>query len=101
MRWSGNMTEAGNLTNRYVHGSNAAADDPLMWYVGSGLTTKRYLHADHLGSIVGITNCNASAPCIDAYDEYGVPAAANVGRFQYTGQAWLSELGLYHYKSRL
>ena len=97
----GEYDGSGNLTNRYVHGSNAAADDPLMWYVGSGLTTKRYLHADHLGSIVGITNCNASAPCIDAYDEYGVPAAANVGRFQYTGQAWLSELGLYHYKSRL
>src|SRR5262249_32634415 len=25
----------------------------------------------------------------------------NVGRFQYTGQIWLSELGLYHYKARL
>ena len=97
----GEYDGSGNLTNRYVHGSNAAADDPLMWYVGSGLTTKRYLHADHLGSIVGITNCNASAPCIDAYDEYGVPAAANVGRFQYTGQAWLSELGLYYYKARI
>ncbi|HZC38039.1 MAG TPA: hypothetical protein VE221_05115 [Sphingomicrobium sp.] len=40
---------SGALTNRYVHGSNAAADDPLLWYVGTGLTTKRYLHADHLG----------------------------------------------------
>jgi RHS repeat-associated protein len=91
----------GTMTNRYVHGSNAAADDPLVWYVGANFATARHLHADHLGSIVGITNCNASAPCIDAYDEYGVPGAANVGRFQYTGQAWLSELGLYHYKSRL
>src|SRR5207248_10790838 len=27
--------------------------------------------------------------------------AANIGRFQYTGQIWLSELGLYHYKARL
>lgn len=97
----GEYDGSGALTNRYVHGSNAAADDPLVWYVGANLATARHLHADHLGSIVGITNCNASAPCIDAYDEYGVPGAANVGRFQYTEQAWLSELGLYYYKARM
>ena len=34
------------------------------------------------------------------YDDYGLPAAGNVGRFQYTGQSWLPELGLYHYKAR-
>jgi RHS repeat-associated protein len=88
------------LTNRYVHGSNVAADDPLVWYVGSGTATKRYLHSDHLGSIVAATN-SGSAPTINAYDEYGVPKAGNAGRFQYTGQIWLSELGLYHYKARL
>jgi RHS repeat-associated protein len=45
---------------------------------------------------------------VNTYDEYGVPGAANVGRFQYTGQIWLSELGgpscsgggLYYYKAR-
>ena len=37
----------------------------------------------------------------NAYDEYGIPAAANQGRFQYTGQAWLPELGMYHYKARI
>jgi RHS repeat-associated protein len=97
----------GIMTNHYVHGSNAAADDPLVWYVGANFATARHLHADHLGSIVGITNCNASAPCVDAYDEYGVPGAANVGRFQYTGQVLLSELGsaacpgVYYYKARI
>jgi RHS repeat-associated protein len=90
----------GTLTNRYVHGSSAAADDPLVWYVGSGTGTKRYLHADHLGSIVAATN-SGSAPTINTYDEYGVPGAANAGRFQYTGQAWLSELGMYYYKARI
>jgi RHS repeat-associated protein len=89
----------GALTNRYVHGSNTAADDPLIWYATGG-TVKRYLHADHLGSIVAATNPSA-APSINTYDEYGVPGAGNVGRFQYTGQVWLSELGLYHYKARL
>jgi RHS repeat-associated protein len=38
---------------------------------------------------------------VNTYDEYGVPGPANVGRFQYTGQIWLSELGLYHYKARV
>jgi YD repeat-containing protein len=84
----------GNLTNRYVHGSNAAADDPLVWYVGAGTSTKRFLHADHLGSIVAVTN-SSGGPTINTYDEYGIPGANNNGRFQYTGQAWLSELGMY------
>lgn len=29
----------------------------------------------------------------NSYDEYGIPAGANVGRFQYTGQTWLPEAG--------
>jgi RHS repeat-associated protein len=96
----GEYDGSGALTNRFVHGSNLAADDPLLWYVGSGLSTKHYLHADHLGSVVATTN-TSGAPTINAYDEYGVPGTSNVGRFQYTGQIWLTELGLYHYKARL
>jgi len=97
----------GSFQNRYVHGSNFAADDPLLWYPGAGLATRRYLHADHLGSIVGATN-GAGAPAINTYDEYGIPGASNAGRFQYTGQILLTELGssacpggLYHYKARI
>jgi RHS repeat-associated protein len=90
----------GNLTNRYVHGSNAAGDDPLVWYVGPGTSAKRFLHADHLGSIVAVTN-SSGGPTINTYDEYGIPGANNNGRFQYTGQAWLGELGMYYYKARI
>jgi RHS repeat-associated protein len=36
----------------------------------------------------------------NSYDAYGIPGDANEGRFQYTGQLWLKELGLYHYKAR-
>jgi len=98
----GEYDSGGILANRFVHGSNIAADDPLLWYTGAtvSITNRRYLHADHLGSIAAATNYNA-APTINAYDEYGVPRSGNVGRFQYTGQIWLSELGLYHYKARL
>lgn len=38
---------------------------------------------------------------INRYDEYGIPASTNVGRFQYTGQAWLPEIGMYYYKARI
>ncbi len=39
------------------------------------------------------------------YDDYGVPGPSsginNTGRFQYTGQVYLSELGMYYYKARI
>jgi RHS repeat-associated protein len=37
---------------------------------------------------------------INRYDEYGQPSGTNLGRFQYTGQAWMPERGLYYYKAR-
>ncbi len=38
---------------------------------------------------------------INRYDEYGIPGPANAKRFQYTGQAWIPELGMVHYKARM
>jgi RHS repeat-associated protein len=38
---------------------------------------------------------------LNAYDEYGVPASTNQGRFGYTGQVWLPEVGLNYYKARM
>ena len=42
----------GSVQRRYVHGSGV--DEPLVWYEGSAVSsaTRRYLHADHQGSIV-------------------------------------------------
>ncbi|WP_156029662.1 RHS repeat-associated core domain-containing protein, partial [Sphingomonas sp. URHD0057] len=37
---------------------------------------------------------------LNTYDEFGKPGASNIGRFQYTGQAWIPELALYYYKAR-
>ena len=89
----------GTLLRRYVHGDSD--DDPLFWFEGSGLTQPRFPHADRQGSIVGIAGAGGGIHAINNYDEYGVPGAGNSGRFQYTGQAWLPELGLYYYKARL
>jgi RHS repeat-associated protein len=92
---------AGNVLRRYIHGSNAGADDPLVWYEGATLDPVRYLHADERGSIVAVSDANGNAIARNSYDEYGIPAAGNLGRFQYTGQIWLPELGMYHYKARV
>lgn len=90
---------AGTLLRRYVHGSSV--DDPVVWYEGGGTAVPRWLHGDHQGSIVAVTDAGGSAITINAYDEYGIPNTGNTGRFQYTGQAWLPELGMYHYKARI
>jgi RHS repeat-associated protein len=57
--------------------------------------------ADERGSIVSVTNAAGAILAINSYDEYGIPGTGNIGRFQYTGQVWLPEVGLYHYKARM
>jgi RHS repeat-associated protein len=89
---------SGAMTRRYLHWDGA--DVPIMAYAGAALTSPTYLHPDHQGSIVAISGA-AGAVQINRYDEYGLPAATNTGRFQYTGQIWLAELGMYHYKARI
>ena len=42
----------------------------------------------------------AASTAVNTYDEFGQPGAANSGRFQYTGQPWVSEVGAYYYKAR-
>jgi RHS repeat-associated protein len=93
---------SGNLTQRYLHGTNAAADDPLVWYSGGVVSsaTRHFLRADHEGSIIALTN-QSGAPSINSYDEYGIPSSSNAGRFQYTGQIWLSEIRMQYSKARM
>ncbi len=59
------------------------------------------MHADHQGSIIAKTNGFGSYLGKLTYDNFGIPATTNVGRFGYTGQIWLKELGLFHYKARM
>lgn len=87
------------LQRRYVHGPGV--DEPLVWYEGSGTTDRRWHHQDERGTIIAISNASGAAVAINTYDEYGVPGANNLGRFQYTGQAWVPEVGNYYYKARM
>ncbi|MBD3775385.1 MAG: RHS repeat-associated core domain-containing protein [Halothiobacillus sp.] len=60
---------------------------------------------DRLGSVIARYKRDGTAVAINSYDEYGVPGPVsgieNNGRFRYTGQIWLPELGQYYYKARM
>lgn len=86
------------VLRRYVRapGSN----EPLVQYDGTATSSRTFLITDERGSIVAGTNSSGTATYINRYDEYGRPDSGNAGLFQYTGQVWLSSVGLYHYKAR-
>lgn len=87
------------LLRRYVFGPGM--DEPLVQYEGSGTATRRWLHADERGSIIAVSDASGATFAKNSYDEYGIPGSSNYGRFQYTGQMWLPEFGMYHYKARI
>ncbi len=88
------------MLRRYFWGPGA--DEPIIQDEGGALNCggTRFLHANHQGSIIAASNCDGNLTAINRYDEYGIPQG-NWGRFQYTGQAWLPELGMYYYKARI
>lgn len=96
---------AGNaILRRYIHGPGD--DEPVVWYEGAGLANKRFLHTDERGSVIAVTDATGASIATNKYDEYGIPqssvalAPGTSGRFLYTGQMWIPELGLYYYKAR-
>ena len=91
---------SGTLQRQYVHGPGE--DEPLVWYEGSGTGTKKYMIADEQGSITAVADSTGALIAKRTYDEYGKPTDTNTpGRFGFTGQAYISEIGLYNYKARL
>jgi RHS repeat-associated protein len=92
-------------TYRYVPGPHG--DEPLvMYYLHPQVTTARFwYHADERGSILTRSRSDGAHDGPHQYDEFGFVTNAwrpgnNWGRFQYTGQYWLFEPNLYHYKAR-
>jgi RHS repeat-associated protein len=90
---------AGTLQRRYVFG--AGTDAPIVWYEGSGTSDRRFLNADERGSVISVTDSSGALLGINSYDEYGIPAASNLGVWGYTGQAWLPSLGMQYSKARI
>jgi RHS repeat-associated protein len=86
------------VKRRYIWG--AGADELVAWYEGIGSATRRFPVQDERARIVAVSDGAGALVGINRYDEYGIPAPTNIGRFQYTGQAFLAEAGLHHYKAR-
>ncbi|MEO7239844.1 MAG: phospholipase A2 [Sphingomicrobium sp.] len=84
---------------RFVFGPGT--DEPIVWYEGGGTASRRFLGADERGSIVSVTDSAGAVLGINRYDEFGVPQTTNLGRFGYTGQMWLPEIGEWYYKARV
>ena len=90
-----------NLRSRWVHGPVAGADDPLIEYTDDlTLSKARFLYPDARGSIVYRATSSGAIDQVNTYDPYGIGGKSNTGRFQYTGQLFISEIGLYYYKAR-
>lgn len=97
----GEYDASGVMVHRYLHGSEPGADDPLIWWANSVSGWRRGLVTDHQGSVIAVTDMHGNPIATNSYDEYGTPGPSNQGRFQYTGQVWIPELGMYHYKARV
>lgn len=91
------LDAVGNVKARYIYAGSG--DDIAL--VSNGGTTS-WVHRDYQGSVVALARSVADGgTTINTYNEFGIPGQANQGRFQFTGQAWFPELGMYYYKARI
>ena len=86
------------VTNRYVHGPGV--DEVIVEYAGSGTSNRTWLVQDERNSVIARTDGTGAVTGRNTYDEHGQPGAGNAGRFGYTGQIWLEDAELYHYRAR-
>ncbi len=91
----------GVMKKRYVFG--VGVDKPLVSYTVNQAVAdpRQFLHSNYQGSVIATSGSTGAVLNVNTYDAYGVPGAANQGRFAYTGQTYLAELGMYYYKARI
>jgi len=78
------------------------SDEPLVQYEGTGTSTRRWFHADERGSVAAVSDASGDVvTAVNRYDEYGNVQGTLTGRFGYTGQAWLPEIGMAYYRARI
>ncbi len=97
----GEYDSSGNILRRYVPGPGV--DEPEVWYQGAGTSTRRWLHRDTQGSVIGWSDSTGKSGAIYGYDPYGEPNgwAASGARYRYTGQIMIPEAQLYYFKARM
>ena len=91
--------ENGAPVRRYVHGGGV--NSPVAMYNGTGQSNHTAYARDVRGSVVAHFTPNGSVTQKNTYDEFGIPAANNHGLFGYTGQIYMPDLSMYHYKARV
>lgn len=94
---AGWFASTGSTVTRNVFGPGD--DEPLVQYAVA-TSSRTWQTADERGSIVLGTNDSGGVYWTNKYDEYGVPPTGYANRFQYTGQAWIREPGIYYFKNR-
>jgi len=72
-----------------------------MQYEGAGTNQRSWLYANHQGSIVAMANGTGVTTSSMAYGPFGEIDGTPDSRHTYTGQQYLSLLGLYYYKARM
>src|SRR5262249_51723415 len=88
---------AGGASTRHVHGP--AVDQPLASVDGNG--DPSFYVADHLGSIVQVTNASGAVELTRKYDPFGQRVEGeSASGYAFTGREWDAEIGLYYYRAR-
>ena len=96
---SPNMTALTRFSARYVFGPGM--DQPVVRYEGAGTSDRRV--PEHRRARIDHRRHRqrGRADRHQRLRRIWHPGRGNAGRFQYTGQAWLRELGMYYYKARM
>ena len=95
---AGASVDGSTVANRLVPGP--WPDEIALAWQGSDLSLPYWSTQDRLGSVMTITDGSGGVIALNTYDEYGQPRGTNGGRLMYTGQMWLPDWGMYHYKGR-
>lgn len=66
------------ILRRYVY--EPGATSPFLWYEETGLTERRWLHADERGSIIAVSDGTGAALAINRYGDWGIPDPSNIGQ---------------------
>jgi RHS repeat-associated protein len=83
-------------TRRNVQGPGI--DEPLAMVENAVVS---YYVADHLGSVVRVTDSSGTSTLTRQYDPWGnLLAGSTTGGVAYTGREWDNETGLYYYRAR-
>jgi RHS repeat-associated protein len=97
------LSGTGTLLRRYVHAPSGSLGAPVAIFEGTQMdaASARYLLTDERGSVIVTTDDEGRAQDINSYGPYGEPGSGNTGLFQYAGQIWLPEAGLYYMRNRM